>query len=49
MSDEGNLLTLETTKGDVVIRMRPTWPPATSTTSRSWSAKNSMTASCSTA
>ncbi len=27
MSDEGNLLTLETTKGDVVIRMRPDLAP----------------------
>ncbi|MGO9392122.1 peptidylprolyl isomerase [Rhodoblastus sp.] len=27
MSDEGNLLTLETTKGEVVIRMRPDLAP----------------------
>jgi peptidylprolyl isomerase len=28
MSDEGNLLTLETTKGEVVIRMRPDLAPS---------------------
>ena len=28
MSDEGNILTLETTKGPVVIRMRPDLAPA---------------------
>ena len=46
---EGNTLTLETTKGPVVIEMNPASRPTTSPISRSWSARAFMTASCSTA
>ena len=43
----GNTLTLETTKGPVVIELNPASPRTTSPTSRSSSARDSTTASSS--
>ena len=48
-ADPENTLIIETTKGSVVIALRPTSRPSTSSASRSWRAKASTTASSSTA
>ena len=49
MANDENKLILETTKGKVVIALRPISRRSTSSASRRWCARASTTASCSTA